>query len=90
VQVGINRKKTFRGHIAAGFACQPSFSPDGAWLASGDGEGGLWFWDWKSTKMIRKIPRAHDNGPAIGVAWHPLQPSWFASCGWDGLIKLWD
>lgn len=80
----------FRGHITAGFACAPTVSPDGAWVASGDGEGGLWFWDWKTTKMMKKIPRAHEGGPSIGMAWHPLQPSWVASCGWDGIIKLWD
>jgi pre-mRNA-processing factor 17 len=88
--VSQNRKKTFRGHVVAGFACQPAFSPNGAILSSGDGEGGLWLWDWKSTKLLKKIPRAHEGGPCIAVAWHPLQPSLVATAGWDNLIKLWD
>ena len=26
----------------------------------------------------------------MGVEWHPLEPSKFASCGWDGTIKTYD
>ena len=52
-------------------------------------QGKLHVWDWKSTKSYRKF-QAHDGGPCMGAAWHPLQPSWIATCGWDGLIKLWD
>jgi len=89
-QVGINRKKTFRGHVTAGFACQPAFSPDGKWLMSGDGEGSLWIWDWRSGRMVKKLPRCHEGGPAICAAWHPLNPSTVATCGWDGLIRLWN
>ncbi|CAN0410613.1 unnamed protein product, partial [Hapterophycus canaliculatus] len=34
--------------------------------------------------------QCHDDGPCIDVAWHPLEPSWVATAGWDGVIKLWD
>lgn len=83
------RNKVFKGHTVAGYSCQLGFSPNGQYLVSGDGEGKLAFWDWKSTKMFKKL-RAHARGPAMGVAWHPQEPSWVVSCGWDGLIKLWD
>lgn len=86
---GLNRKKRFAGHVVAGFACQIGFSPNGQYIVSGDGEGQVWFWDWKSTKMLKKL-KCHEGGPATDVAWHPLQPSWVATCGWDGLVKLWD
>ncbi|KAL4157027.1 hypothetical protein PRNP1_006053 [Phytophthora ramorum] len=85
----MNRKKVFRGHQNAGYACQIGFSPNGQYIMSGDGEGKLVFWDWKSTKMIKKL-RAHDRGPTMGALWHPLEPSKVISCGWDGLIKYWD
>ncbi|KAI6178481.1 39S ribosomal protein L52, mitochondrial [Aphelenchoides besseyi] len=33
------RRKNFRGHNVAGYACSPSFSPEMSFLASGDSEG---------------------------------------------------
>jgi len=83
------RKKTFKGHINSGYACQIDFSPDGKFIMSGDASGNVWFWDYKTTKIYRKL-KAHTMGPCIGAAWHPLEPSKVATCGWDGLIKFWD
>ena len=83
-----NRRKCFQGHISAGYAIGLSFSPDGQFLLTGDADGKLFFYDWKSTKCYRVI-NAH-KGVAIDVAWHPLEPSKVASCSWDGLIKFWD
>lgn len=83
------RKKTFVGHNNSGYACQIGFSPNGKFVMSGDGHGQLHFWDWKTTKSYRRF-KAHDGGPTMGAIWHPIQPSWVATCGWDGVIKLWD
>ena len=49
------KKKTFRGHNNSGFACQVGFSPNGQFLASGDGKGQLHFFDFKSTKVITSL-----------------------------------
>ena len=82
-------KKTFTGHNNTGYACQIGFSPNGKFLVSGDGLGQVHFWDWKTTKCYRKF-HAHDNGPCMAAVWHPLFPARVATCGWDGLIKIWD
>ncbi|XP_071692988.1 uncharacterized protein [Rutidosis leptorrhynchoides] len=83
----LNKKKRFAGHIAAGYACQVNFSPDGRFVMSGDGEGKCWFWDWKTCKVFKTL-KCHD-GVCIGAEWHPLEQSKVATCGWDGLIKYW-
>jgi pre-mRNA-processing factor 17 len=83
----LNKKKRFAGHIAAGYACQVNFSPDGRFVMSGDGEGKCWFWDWKTCRVFRTL-KCHE-GVCIGCEWHPLEQSKVATCGWDGLIKYW-
>jgi pre-mRNA-processing factor 17 len=84
-----NRKKVFKGHVGAGYACQVGVSHDERYVISGDGEGKLFIWDWKSTKIVRSL-KAHEGGPCVGAEWHPLETSKVATCGWDGLIKYWD
>jgi pre-mRNA-processing factor 17 len=84
----LNAKKRIEGHLVAGYACGLSFSPDGRFIASGDAMGRAFFWDWKTSRMLRAL-QGH-KGVCIDVAWHPTVPSRVASCGWDGNIKLWD
>ncbi|CAG9763920.1 unnamed protein product [Ceutorhynchus assimilis] len=84
----LNRKKTFTGHMVAGYACQLDFSPDMSYLVSGDADGKCYIWDWKTTKLYKKW-KAHDN-VCISCLWHPHEPSKMITAGWDGLIKYWD
>ncbi|XP_066252924.1 pre-mRNA-processing factor 17 [Euwallacea similis] len=84
----LNRKKTFTGHMVAGYACQLDFSPDMSYLVSGDADGKCFIWDWKTAKLFKKW-KAHDN-VCISCLWHPHEPSKLLTAGWDGLIKYWD
>ena len=81
-------KKVFKGHTNSGYACQVGFSTDGRFLMSGDANGRMFFWDWKSCKVYRQF-KAHE-GVCIGCEWNPREQSKVVTCGWDGQIKYWD
>ncbi|KAF8559369.1 WD40 repeat-like protein [Imleria badia] len=82
-----NRKKRFAGHSVAGYACQVGFSPDGKWISSGDSEGNVVFWDWKSGRIKSRL-KAHSK-VVIAHEWLPHETSKVVTASWDGLIKLW-
>ena len=54
------RNKRFAGHSIAGYACQVGFSPDGKWISSGDGEGNVVFWEWKTGRIKSRL-KAHSK-----------------------------
>eukprot|EP00033_Pygsuia_biforma_P001180 GCRY01001341.1.p1 GENE.GCRY01001341.1~~GCRY01001341.1.p1 ORF type:complete len:550 (+),score=139.71 GCRY01001341.1:238-1887(+) len=87
-KVRLQPKKVFQGHFVSGYACQPCFSPDGAYVVSGDSGGFVHFWEWRTKRKIKK-EKAHD-AVCITTAWHPLETSKLITAGWDGVIKLWD
>jgi pre-mRNA-processing factor 17 len=49
-----NKKKTFGGHSSAGYACQIGVSHDGQYVYSGDGEGKVFIWSWKTKEDQRE------------------------------------
>ena len=63
------RNKRFAGHSVAGYACQVGFSPDGKWISSGDGEGNVVFWEWKTGRIKSRL-RAHSK-VVIAHEWLP-------------------
>nr|CAD2173577.1 unnamed protein product [Meloidogyne enterolobii] len=81
------RKKAFRGHNTAGYACSTDFSPDMSFLASGDADGKITMWDWRTHKIVSTW-KAHEN-VCISTLWHPHEKSRMISCGWDNTIKMW-
>lgn len=84
----LSSKKTFSGHMVAGYSCTPDFSPDMSFLTSGDADGKVFIWDWKTCKLLQTF-QAHEN-VCINTLWHPHETSKLLTAGWDGHIKLWD
>ncbi|KAK6019087.1 WD domain, G-beta repeat protein [Ostertagia ostertagi] len=75
------KKKAFRGHNSAGYACVTDFSPDMSYLISGDADGKLFIWDWRTHKIVARW-KAHDN-TCISARWHPKEKSKILTAGWD-------
>lgn len=74
--------------MTAGYACEIGFSPCGSYIMSGDAQGRVVFWDWKTGKVYKKL-KCHEQ-VTIGCQWNPLESSKVATCSWDGTIKYWD
>lgn len=81
-------KKTFRGHMVAGYACGLDFSPDMSFMISGDANGNLVVWDWRTTRIFERI-KAHQQA-CMDAKWHPHESSKILTCGWDNVVHLWD
>ena len=82
------KKRTFEGHVNAGNTCGIDCSSDGRFVCSGDADGKIWFWDFKTTRNYTTI-NAH-KGVVSDIKWNPIHPCLVASCSLDGTIKLWD
>lgn len=81
-----NSNKFFSGHKSAAYAIQMGFTPDGKTLISGDSNGYCYFWDWKSTKVIRRLKVSEKVISCVDV--HPLETSLVSMAGFDGNIYL--
>jgi pre-mRNA-processing factor 17 len=63
-------------------------SPDGSFVASGDADGSLFIWDWK-TAALRKTFQLHDQ-VVVKADWSPLNPSQIVTASWDNSMSLLD
>ncbi|CAF3572186.1 unnamed protein product [Rotaria sordida] len=74
--------------LVSGYACGLDFSPDMSYLISGDADGRLIIWDWKTTRTFERI-KAHDD-VCIDAKWHWREKSRVLTAGWDNVVELWD
>eukprot|EP00756_Hemistasia_phaeocysticola_P046287 Hpha_TRINITY_DN20066_c0_g1::TRINITY_DN20066_c0_g1_i1::g.147854::m.147854/K12816/CDC40, PRP17; pre-mRNA-processing factor 17 len=84
----LNRRKRFVGHVVAGYACEPGFSPDGRFVSSGNGDGELFIWSWGTTRIVKHW-KCHKK-VLLSHLWHPSEPSLVLTSSWDAEIKLWE
>lgn len=84
----LDKYKRYQGHGVHGFPIKCNFSSDGNMVASGSSDGFIYFYDSKSSQLIRKM-KAHEQA-SIDVAFHPIIPNVIATCGWDGQVLLFE
>ncbi|KAG0684429.1 hypothetical protein C6P42_002800 [Pichia californica] len=81
-----NNQKSFSGHNNAAYAIGMGFTPDGKTIFSGDSNGFCYFWDWKTSKIVRKIKISDKVISCVDM--HPLETSLVSMAGFDGNIYI--
>ena len=84
----ISKKRRFTGHDIAGYGCNLNISPDGKFVMSGDSHGKLFFWNWKTQKIITQYKSHKDV--VMDCQWDPQHPSRVLTASWDNTIKMWE
>ncbi|TXG67298.1 hypothetical protein EZV62_008573 [Acer yangbiense] len=84
----LDKYKRYDSHGVSGFPIKCNFSLDGDKLASGSSDGSIYFYDYRSSKLARKI-KAYEQA-CIDVAFHPIMPNVIASCSWSGDVSVFE
>ncbi|KAB2615773.1 WD repeat-containing protein 25 [Pyrus ussuriensis x Pyrus communis] len=84
----LNKYKRYESHGVSGFPIKCVFSLDGEKLVSGSSDGSLYFYDYRSSELVRKI-KAYEQA-CIDVAIHPVMPNVIASCSWNGEVSVFE
>ena len=83
-----NKKKKFQGHLNSGYSIGlTTSSKNGGFVASGDQDGRIFFWDWKKCSS-QFVMNAHEK-VTIDLDWSPNEKGLLASCSWDATVRLW-
>ncbi|XP_006647219.1 WD repeat-containing protein 25 [Oryza brachyantha] len=84
----LNKYMRYEGHGVWGFPVKCNFSFSGKELASGSSDGCIYFYDYKSSRILSKIEAFKEA--CIDVAYHPVMPNVIASCSWAGQISVFE
>ncbi|KAL0001003.1 hypothetical protein SO802_014784 [Lithocarpus litseifolius] len=84
----LDKYKRYENHGVSGFPIKCNFSLDGEKLASGSSDGSIYFYNYRSSKLVRKI-KAYEEA-CIDVAFHPIMPNVIASCSWNGDVSIFE
>lgn len=84
----LDRYKRYEGHTVCGYSIKCNFSLDGKEIASGSSDGCVYFYDYRTSELLRKI-QAFDEA-CIDVAFHPHMRNVLAACSWNGKISVFE
>ncbi|KAK3094135.1 hypothetical protein FSP39_024550 [Pinctada imbricata] len=83
----MTKAKRFEGHKLAGYSIGFDLTPDGASVVSGDAFGKVYVYNYNTGRNHKTLRT--DIDVCMDVSCHPLLPSTFVCCGWDGSIEVW-
>ncbi|KAF2673304.1 WD repeat-containing protein-like protein [Microthyrium microscopicum] len=81
--------RTYEGHKQEGFLIRSNFGgAAGTFVMSGSEDSQIYIWR-TSGQLVEVLPgHGADSGCVNALAWHPTIPSYFASAGDDGRVKM--
>lgn len=82
----LDKYKRYESHGVFGFPIKCNFSLDGGIVASGSSDGCMYFYDSKTSKLL-KIIKAYKQA-CVDVVFHPTMPNAVASCSWNGEVSV--
>ncbi|CAN6457876.1 unnamed protein product [Victoria cruziana] len=80
--------RRYEKHGVAGFPVKCNFNLSGDMLISGSSDGCVYFYDYKSTNLLRKM-KAYEDA-CLDVACHPLMPNVLATSSWNGELLVFE
>ena len=84
----LNKYKRFEGHRVLGYRIGVDISPCGSLLCSGDANGCIFFYNYKTSKVL-SAHSAYNRSPCVGCKFNPGLSSCIATCSWDGQVTVW-
>ena len=84
----LDKYKRYEKHGVSGFPIKCNFSLNGEKLASGSSDGSIYFYEYRSSNLVRKL-KAYEE-PCVDVAFHPIVPNVIASCSWNGDVSVFE
>ncbi|XP_030498775.2 uncharacterized protein LOC115714278 [Cannabis sativa] len=84
----LNKYKRYQSHGVSGFPIKCNFSLDGERLISGSSDGSIYFYNYRSSELVRKI-KAYEQA-SVDIAVHPILPNVIASCSWNGEVSVFE
>ena len=84
----LNKYKRFEGHKVMGYRIGVDISPCGSLLCSGDANGRIFFYNYKTSKVL-SAHSAYNRSACVGCKFNLGLSSCIATCSWDGQVTIW-
>ncbi|KAI3457029.1 hypothetical protein Pfo_013692 [Paulownia fortunei] len=82
----LDKYKRYESHGVSGFPIKCNFSLDGNMVASGSSDGCIYFYNSKTSKLLKKV-KAYEQA-CVDVVFHPTLRDVVASCSWNGEVSV--
>ncbi|XP_022735003.1 WD repeat-containing protein 25-like [Durio zibethinus] len=84
----LDKYKRYESHAVSGFPVKCNFSLDGDKLVSGSSDGSMYFYNSRSSVLVKKI-KAYEQA-CVDVVFHPILSNVIASCSWNGDVSVFE